>query len=98
MLHRMRSSGLQRMAPALAAETDPSERGVMAEEVRAEIVSTVQAVKVAVGDQVHADQRLVLLDSMMMEIPVTAPIDGEVTSIVVPGQVLQYGDLIAVVS
>ncbi|MEU0501925.1 biotin/lipoyl-binding carrier protein [Nocardia sp. NPDC005998] len=70
----------------------------MAEEVRAEIVSTVQAVKVAVGDQVHADQRLVLLDSMMMEIPVTAPIDGEVTSIVVPGQVLQYGDLIAVVS
>ncbi|MFQ6327077.1 MULTISPECIES: biotin/lipoyl-binding carrier protein [unclassified Nocardia] len=71
----------------------------MAEEVRAEMVSTVLTVEVTVGDKVELDQTLVLLESMKMEIPVLAEIDGEVTSIVVaPGQVLQQGDLIAVIS
>ncbi|RJO79937.1 biotin/lipoyl-binding carrier protein [Nocardia panacis] len=71
----------------------------MAEEVRAEMVSTVLAVEVAVGERVHVDQTLVLLESMKMEIPVLTEVDGEVTSIAVaPGQVLQQGDLIAVIS
>jgi acetyl-CoA carboxylase biotin carboxyl carrier protein len=71
----------------------------MAEEVRAEMVSTVLTVEVAVGDKVHTDQTLVLLESMKMEIPVLTEIEGEVTSIsVAPGQVLQQGDLIAVIS
>ncbi|MEV6429425.1 biotin/lipoyl-binding carrier protein [Nocardia sp. NPDC051463] len=71
----------------------------MPEEVRAEMVSTVLTVEVAVGDKVEQDQTLVLLESMKMEIPVLTEIDGEVTSIVVvPGQVLQQGDLIAVIS
>ncbi|MFC3961826.1 biotin/lipoyl-binding carrier protein [Nocardia jiangsuensis] len=71
----------------------------MAEEVRAEMVSTVLTVEVAVGDAVRTDQTLVLLESMKMEIPVITESDGEVTSIAVePGQVLQQGDLIAVIS
>jgi acetyl-CoA carboxylase biotin carboxyl carrier protein len=71
----------------------------MAEEVRAEMVSTVLTVEVTVGDKVHHDQTLVLLESMKMEIPVLTEIDGEVTSIAVePGQVLKQGDLIAVIS
>lgn len=71
----------------------------MAEEVRAEMVSTVLTVEVAVGDKVQTDQTLVLLESMKMEIPVITESDGEVTSIAVePGQVLQQGDLIAVIS
>ncbi|MEV0359579.1 MULTISPECIES: biotin/lipoyl-binding carrier protein [Nocardia] len=71
----------------------------MAEEVRAEMVSTVLTVEVAVGDTVRTDQTLVLLESMKMEIPVITESDGEVTSIAVePGQVLQQGDLIAVIS
>ncbi|QIS15193.1 MULTISPECIES: biotin/lipoyl-binding carrier protein [Nocardia] len=71
----------------------------MAEEVRAEMVSTVLTVEVAVGEKVHVDQTLVLLESMKMEIPVLTEVDGEVTSIAVaPGQVLQQGDLIAVIS
>ncbi|MFC8531032.1 MULTISPECIES: biotin/lipoyl-binding carrier protein [Nocardia] len=71
----------------------------MAEEVRAEMVSTVLTVEVAVGDAVRTDQTLVLLESMKMEIPVLTESDGEVTSIAVePGQVLQQGDLIAVIS
>ncbi|WP_040791937.1 biotin/lipoyl-binding carrier protein [Nocardia paucivorans] len=71
----------------------------MAEEVRAEMVSTVLTIEVEVGDRVEIDQTLVLLESMKMEIPVIAETGGEVTSIAVsPGQVLQQGDLIAVIS
>ncbi|MFI9509438.1 biotin/lipoyl-binding carrier protein [Nocardia sp. NPDC052566] len=71
----------------------------MAEEVRAEMVSTVLTVEVAVGEKVDVDQTLVLLESMKMEIPVISEVSGEVTSIAVaPGQVLQQGDLIAVIS
>ncbi|ONM48084.1 biotin/lipoyl-binding carrier protein [Nocardia donostiensis] len=71
----------------------------MAEEVRAEMVSTVLTVEVKVGEKVELDQTLVLLESMKMEIPVIAEVGGEVTSIAVsPGQVLQQGDLIAVIS
>ncbi|MFI2234406.1 biotin/lipoyl-binding carrier protein [Nocardia testacea] len=70
----------------------------MAEEVRAEMVSTVLTVEVEVGDRVAVDQTLVLLESMKMEIPVITEVGGEVASIAVaPGQVLQQGDLIAVV-
>lgn len=71
----------------------------MAEEVRAEMVSTVLTVEVAVGEHVETDQTLVLLESMKMEIPVLAEVGGEVASIAVtPGQVLQQGDLIAVIA
>ncbi|MEV0295098.1 biotin/lipoyl-binding carrier protein [Nocardia sp. NPDC050710] len=71
----------------------------MAEEVRAEMVSTVLTVEVTVGDKVQLDQTLVLLESMKMEIPVLTEVAGEITSIAVePGQVLQQGDLIAVIS
>lgn len=71
----------------------------MAEEVRAEMVSTVLTVEVAVGDKVGLDQTLVLLESMKMEIPVITETGGEIASIAVsPGQVLHQGDLIAVVS
>ncbi|MEV0030882.1 biotin/lipoyl-binding carrier protein [Nocardia sp. NPDC050793] len=71
----------------------------MAEEVRAEMVSTVITVDVAVGDHVEVDQTLILLESMKMEIPVLAEQGGEITAVAVaPGQVLQQGDLIAVIS
>ncbi|WP_058854420.1 biotin/lipoyl-binding carrier protein [Nocardia jinanensis] len=70
----------------------------MAEEVRAEMVSTVLTVEVEIGEQVTIDQTLVLLESMKMEIPVITEAGGEVASIAVtPGQVLQQGDLIAVI-
>ncbi|WP_280460185.1 biotin/lipoyl-binding carrier protein [Nocardia carnea] len=70
----------------------------MAEEVRAEMVSTVLTVEVAVGERVATDQTLVLLESMKMEIPVLAEVSGSVASVAVePGQVLQAGDLIAVI-
>ncbi|MGV9411913.1 biotin/lipoyl-binding carrier protein [Nocardia sp. NPDC003693] len=71
----------------------------MAEEVLAEMVSTVYQIVAAVGDQVSEGDTLVILESMKMEIPVVAESDGTVTSInVKPGDVIQKDDLIAVIS
>ena len=46
--------------------------------VKAEIPATVWQVRVAVGDHVAADDELVVLESMKMEIPVVAPHAGVV--------------------
>ena len=71
----------------------------MAEEVLAEMVSTVFQIVAEVGAVVREGDTLVLLESMKMEIPVVAEGPGTVASInVKPGDVLQKGDLIAVVS
>ncbi|AYF72602.1 biotin/lipoyl-binding carrier protein [Nocardia yunnanensis] len=71
----------------------------MAEEVKAEMVSTVQEILVSVGDRVKVDDPVVMLESMKMEIPVIVESAGTVSSInVKPGDVLQPGDLIAVIS
>jgi len=66
--------------------------------IRAEMVANVLEVSVAVGDQVSAGQILLLLESMKMEIPVLAEIDGEVVDIgVLPGDVIQEGDPLLVI-
>lgn len=71
----------------------------MAEDVRAEMVSTVYQVVVAEGDEVKEGDTLVILESMKMEIPVLAEVPGTVTSLgVTVGDVIQQGDLIAVIS
>lgn len=75
------------------------ERVRMAEDVRAEMVSTVFQIVAAVGDQVGAGDALVILESMKMEIPVVAEEPGVVSSIDVEvGDVIQQGDLIATIS
>ena len=71
----------------------------MAEEVRAEMVANVWKVLVAEGDTVADGDTLVILESMKMEIPVIAEVDGTVSSVAVSeGQVVQEGDLIAEIS
>ncbi len=71
----------------------------MAEDVRAEIVASVLEVVVHEGDQVSENDTLVLLESMKMEIPVLAETAGTVTGVhVAVGDVIQAGDLIAVIS
>ena len=55
-------------------------------------------VVVSKGDQIGAGDILVLLESMKMEIPVLAEFGGTVTEVsVAVGDVIQAGDLIAVV-
>jgi len=71
----------------------------MAEEVRAEMVANVWKIVAAEGDEVTDGDTLVILESMKMEIPVIAEVDGVVTKIAVTeGQVVQEGDLIAEIS
>jgi biotin carboxyl carrier protein len=71
---------------------------VAIEEVHAEMVSSVWKVLVEAGAQVAAGDTLVILESMKMEIPVLTERSGVVQEMhVVEGEVLQEGDLIAVV-
>ncbi|HPX37734.1 MAG TPA: biotin/lipoyl-binding carrier protein [Mycobacterium sp.] len=70
----------------------------MAEDVRAEIVASVLEVVVSKGDKIGVGDTLVLLESMKMEIPVIAEIDGTITEVnVAVGDVIQAGHLIAVI-
>ena len=51
--------------------------------VRSECAAAVLKLSVSVGDQVQADQELLMLESMKTEIPVPAPMAGRVLSIAV---------------
>ncbi len=64
-------------------------------EVKAELVGSVWKIRTEVGAQVGEDDELLILESMKMEIPVTAPRAGVVkeilvkeTDVVKEGQVL----------
>ena len=67
-------------------------------EVRAQITATVWLVQVEVGHRVRRDQDLMVLESMKMEIPVPAPVDGTVVELLVrPEAIVQEGALLAVI-
>jgi len=66
-------------------------------EVRAEITANVWQVHTEVGARVAEGDELVILESMKMEIPVTAPLDGTVAKLLVaPEDKVQEGDVVAV--
>ncbi|MFB9744500.1 biotin/lipoyl-binding carrier protein [Pseudonocardia sulfidoxydans] len=68
------------------------------EEIRAELVASVLEVSATAGVRVAGGQAIVLLESMKMEIPVVSETGGTVVSVAVAvGDVVQSGDLIAVV-
>ena len=69
----------------------------MAEEVRAELVANVWKIVVTEGQQVEDGDTLVILESMKMEIPMVAESSGSVSVKVAEGDVVQEGDLIAVI-
>jgi biotin carboxyl carrier protein len=62
------------------------------------MVANVWKVVVGQGDQVDDGDTLVILESMKMEIPVLAESSGTVELKVTEGEVVQEGDLIAVIS
>ena len=68
-------------------------------EVRAEMVANVWKVVAKQGDAVSDGDTLVILESMKMEIPVVAESSGTVSEVrVEEGQVVQEGDVIAVIT
>ncbi|WP_373086179.1 acetyl-CoA carboxylase biotin carboxyl carrier protein subunit [Sneathiella sp.] len=52
-------------------------------DVTSEIIGTVWKIEVKVGDQLQEDDPILILESMKMEIPVTAPKSGSVVEILV---------------
>jgi biotin carboxyl carrier protein len=68
-------------------------------DVRAEITANVWQVRTEVGAVVVEGDELVILESMKMEIPVTAPVDGTVTEVrVAPDDKVQEGDVVVVLA
>ena len=68
----------------------------MALRVQAEIAGTVHSIECREGQDVGADDILLILESMKMEIPVVAPASGRVAAIAVaPGDVVQEGQVLA---
>jgi biotin carboxyl carrier protein len=66
-------------------------------QVRAEITANVWQVRTQVGAHVDEGDELVILESMKMEIPVTAPHSGTVTEILVaPDDKITEGDVVVV--
>ena len=70
----------------------------MAHHVVSDLVAAVATVSVSVGDRVDVGDEVALLESMKMEIPVLAEEPGVVTEVKVePGDIVQEGDVLAVV-
>ena len=70
----------------------------MSHVVVAELVANVQKVAVKAGDVVGAEDTLVILESMKMEIPVLAEVAGTIIEMKVSeGEVVRDGDPIAVI-
>ena len=65
-------------------------------QVTAELTGNLWKIVVQEGQQVGAEETLMILESMKMEIPVNAPQAGRVTKIhVQEGQTVQEGQLLA---
>ena len=65
-------------------------------QVKAELAGNMWKVIVKEGQQVGADETLMVLESMKMEIPITAPRAGRVAKIhVKEGQAVQEGEVLA---
>jgi acetyl-CoA carboxylase biotin carboxyl carrier protein len=66
-------------------------------EVKSQISGTVWQVLVEVGQEVEEEEDLIILESMKMEIPVSAPQSGAVKEVRVnPNQPVQEGDVLLV--
>ncbi|HSK91472.1 MAG TPA: acetyl-CoA carboxylase biotin carboxyl carrier protein subunit [Euzebyales bacterium] len=67
----------------------------MTRDITADIAASVVRVEVVVGDDVTADQRLLTLESMKMEIPIVAGAAGRVVTVgVAAGDTVLEGDLL----
>lgn len=65
--------------------------------VNAEVRGTVWKLMKRVGDEVGADEAVLILESMKMEIPVAAPARGRLAELYVKeGDVVKEGEAIAV--
>ena len=65
--------------------------------VRSDIAGKVWKIEAAIGDALAADDTILILESMKMEIPVAAPVGGRLVEIQVAEEdVVGEGDVVAV--
>lgn len=65
-------------------------------DIKAHITGTVWKVEVEVGDEVEEEEIVIILESMKMEMPIEAPMDGVITEILVqPNEPVQEGQVVA---
>jgi acetyl-CoA carboxylase biotin carboxyl carrier protein len=65
-------------------------------QIKAELAGNLWKIVVSVGQQVRADETLMILESMKMEIPVNSPVAGRVTKIHArEAESVQEGQLLA---
>jgi len=66
-------------------------------EVQSEITGRVWKIEAQPGERVAVDQPIVILESMKMEIPISAPIAGTVAEVLVTEKdVVEEGQIVAV--
>ncbi|MHA6511110.1 biotin/lipoyl-binding carrier protein [Tessaracoccus sp. Z1128] len=71
----------------------------MSHVVNAEIAATVLSVSVEAGQQVRAEDAVVVLETLKMEIPVLAGVPGTVTEVVVRvGDVVHEDDPLVIIA
>jgi biotin carboxyl carrier protein len=76
---------------------DPSEE-FMATEVEAQIAGSLWKIEKAVGDAVEANDVIMIIESMKMEIPVEAPCAGTIGEIrVQEGEAIEEGAVLALI-
>lgn len=72
-------------------------QGVPTTEVRSDIAGKVWKIEAAVGDALAADDTILVLESMKMEIPVAAPVAGRLVEIQVAEEdAVGEGDVVAI--
>lgn len=70
----------------------------MSFQIKTDVAGNVWKVLVKSGDKVVADDTILIMESMKMEIPVTAPKDGTVMEIMVEeGEAIAEGETVAVI-
>ena len=67
-------------------------------QIKAELAGNLWKIVVREGQQVQAEETLMILESMKMEIPITTPVAGTVKEILVQeGEVVQEGQTVAII-
>ena len=71
----------------------------MSEEITAPLAGKIWKILVKVGDQVQAEDELMILEAMKMENPVYAPVDGKIAEIkVVEGEQVEPNQVLIVIA
>jgi biotin carboxyl carrier protein len=82
---------------AASRNPDPSEES-MATEVEAQIAGSLWKIEKVVGDAVEANDVIMIIESMKMEIPVEAPCAGTIGEIrVQEGEAIEEGAVLALI-